>query len=214
MKSFLSKIFIPKYKDILNKMPDRKRGDGFEVIFNELEKTGFEQFAILETGTTRPGFSMEGDGSSTILFDEFVNFYNGFVHSIDINQEHCDFSRTQVSTKTNVHCSDSVVWLWNNISSHENRRNIDLFYLDSYDVDFSRPIIANMHHMKELACITPAFRKGTLIAIDDCQFDNNDIRIPAEVSNKIVGKGFMVGDFLNNIGAILIFDGYQKVWRL
>lgn len=216
MKSFTNDVLIPKYFDKLNGIPERNRGDGFKVIFEYLDRrveSSMLPINIIETGCMRPGYTMDGDGSSTQLFDEFVNFHRkGSVRSIDITPEHAMFADRNTSVLTTVTCADSVITLWN--MSYKFADHIDLLYLDSYDVDFDNPLMSNLHHMKEMISAAHLIRSDTLVAVDDCRFYPGDHRVPAGINPATVGKGVFVQDFMKDIGASLIFDGYQKVWKL
>lgn len=216
MKSFTQEVFIPQYFDKLNGIPERNRGDGFKVIFEELDRRVEKSMLpinIIETGCMRPGYTMDGDGSSTLLFDTFVGYHGrGSVNSIDITPTHASFADKSTSNRTIVTCADSVVTLWN--MHNKLYEYVDLLYLDSYDVDFDNPLMSNLHHMKEMIAAAHLIRSGTIVAIDDCRFYEGDPRIPAGISASMVGKGIFVQDFMKNIGASLIFDGYQKVWKL
>lgn len=213
--SWVEKVFKPKYFDILNGEPGRNRGDGFLAIFNALEQKGlFNSYSILETGCMRPGYTPQGDGQSTKLFDDFLssNGYDGELISIDLNPEHVAFARENTNTnRVNVFCGDSVNYLWNHLPAFY---TFDLIYLDSYDVDFDRPILSNLHHIKELVACSRFLRKGTIVAVDDCRFEANDPRIPPGVDHNLVGKGTFVESFMRDIQAEKIFDGYQKAWRI
>ena len=208
--SWTKEIFISTYKDNLNKIPERNRGDGFQAIFEALEKKRLSYYSIIETGSVRPGFSIEGDGQSTLLFDSFVNYYDGVVLSVDLESDTTKHAHDNTSRKTITMNDDSIRFLWNFRSDEA----IHLFYLDSYDVDFENPLAANLHHINELVAISRFLEKGTLVAIDDCKFEKDDPRIPAKINHKFVGKGLFVETFMNNIGANLLFDGYQQLWEI
>jgi hypothetical protein len=60
------------------------------------------------------------------------------------------------------------------------------------------------HHIKELACIVSRMKTGSLVAVDD-NYKENGVR---------VGKGVYVHEFMTSIGATLIHDGVQCVWKL
>lgn len=213
--NWTNEVFVPKYKDKLNSIPERNRGDGFQVMFETLEKKDKHLISILETGSMRPGYSVEGDGQSTKLFDEFVNARRGMVISVDIDQQTSKYARDNTSEKSYIYTDDSVHFLWKNRnSSLLNSTTIDLFYLDSYDVDFQNPLAANLHHMKELVAISEWLDPGVLVAVDDCRFYPGDSRIPPHIDPRFVGKGVFVEDFMENIGAKLLFNGYQKVWEI
>ena len=91
---------------------------------------------------------------------------------------------------------DSVEFLY----KYKPNEDIDLLYLDSYDLDWKNPTPSALHHMKELCAIIPQLKKGCIILIDD---NNNNI-----------GKGQFVSNFLDNIGAKLLFSEYQIAYEL
>jgi hypothetical protein len=229
-------IFKEKYYDELNSslqkniLPNRDRGDSLLKIFSVLESEFSSPYNIVETGTTRSIDSMiannpdlanqpkehidrerlRDEGSSTLIFDEFVNYHDGSVISIDINKDSCEYANGITSDKTQVIESDSIKYLWENEFP-----NTCLFYLDSYDVDFIHPVLSNFHHMKELTCISK-YLTNCLVVVDDCKFSKEDCEIAGspDINPDIVGKGLMIKEFMDNIKAELVYDGYQQVWRL
>jgi hypothetical protein len=187
-RSFLETVFKPQLKHLL-----RHRAESFQIMFELLEKKPEKEFCVVETGTSRQPGNWGGDGQSTVQWDMFVNFYNGKVFSVDISEENCQAASTQCSEKTTLICSDSVSFL-NRVSLHE----IDLLYLDSYDVDFNAPHPSALHHLKELCACWRDLKSGCIIAVDD--------------HNSGTGKGMYVKDFFDNIGMKPIFEGYQIVY--
>ena len=213
-------------------VPHRDRGDSLLKIFSVLESEFPPPYNIVETGTTR---SVDGlkeansdlvrnrltdneiesdrlrdEGSSTLIFDEFVNYHDGSVISIDINKDSCEYANGITSDKTQVIESDSIKFLWENDLS-----GTCLFYLDSYDVDFENPILANFHHMKELVCISKYLR-NCIVVVDDCKFSHSYCcaRSGTDLPAEVYGKGLMVKLFMENIEAKLLHDGYQQVWKI
>lgn len=222
-----SDIFTANYYDGLNsslsqdRVPDRDRGDSMLKVFSILESDFSPPYNIIETGCVRPyetvsrrnipdNDRLRDEGSSTVIFDEFVNYYDGTVRTVDLNQDACNYCNEMTSAKTTVTCLDSIEFLWQTDLS-----NTCLFYLDSYDVDFKNPIMANFHHMKELVCISK-YLKDTLVVVDDCRFSQQhcNSQSKSDLPAEIYGKGFMVKLFMENIEAELIHDGYQQVWRV
>lgn len=202
--------YINEYKQKLNqRSPGGKRGlkgfvydrsQGFQIIFEELLKIKENNFNIIETGTLRnPG--KWKDGNSGFLFAEFVKLHGGYVKSVDIDQKAVDtankFAGSDHYTAT---CSDSVSWLQN----LQNLNSIDLFYLDSMDVKFSKDQKSAEHHLKEFKAIEPYITKDTIVAIDDNSFLLNGTR---------AGKGRMIVEYLDSKGIKPIFDDYQIVYR-
>ena len=190
--NFLTDIFNKDYYFKLG-----KRRDTFQKIFEYLGSLNKKDVTILETGIARQENNWQGDGMSTLMFDKYINSVGGNFTSIDINPSNINFAKSNVSPKSNLICSDSVIKL-HEISRDENFPMIDVLYLDSFDLDFNNPTPSSFHHMKELLAIFPKIKKGTLIVVDD-NFDGK-------------GKGQMIKDFMQNIKINTFFDEYQIGW--
>jgi hypothetical protein len=173
-----------------------RRAATFRKAFVLLEEKNKDYYTIIETGCVRSD-RIAADGYSTVLFDQFVNAHDGRVYSVDINQEHCQFARKLVSDKTEIICSDSVEFLWN----FRKEREIDLLYLDSYDLVVSNPQPAMLHCLEELCAAINKLDKGTIILIDD-HYDDQ------------FGKGAYVLEFMNKIKCKRAFYGYHIGWVL
>ncbi len=206
-KEFQNKLLTPSHH--LN--PRRDRYSSFRIIFELLEKKKDKNFLIVETGCMRADhgqLAFGDDGASTFIFDDFINFYGGEVLSVDINQNNVNHAKSMVSTKTIVECMDSVEFLWNLPSS----RKIDFLYLDSYDFDPENPIPSQLHHVKELCAVMKNLKKGTIIVVDD------HLNTPEFASYRSTlakgGKAGFIENFMTNIKAEVLYDGYQIVWRL
>lgn len=173
-----------------------KRAKTFRKLFELLEEKNKDYYLIVETGCSRAKNNYSGDGMSTILFDEFVNFYTGKVISVDINEVNCKFARSLVSNKTEIFCDDSVKFLW----GLDPQTDVDLLYLDSFDINFNKPHPSMLHHMKELCAIIGKLKKGVIIAVDD------------NIGKS--GKGSYITDFMENLGYKKAIDEYQISWIL
>jgi len=189
--SFSNTIFKEKYYPFLG-----KRKETFLKMFQYLESLNKEKYFIIETGTMRAENDLGGAGWSTKMFDEFINYYNGKLISIDINPYNCQFARSKVSNKTSIMQSDSVLAL--NYFAKQNIPEIDCLYLDSFDVDFNDIHPSSLHHLKELCAIIPKITSGTLIVVDD------------NLNGK--GKGTYVDSYMNDINCSKLFDEYQIGW--
>lgn len=188
--SFLT-VFDEKYAGKLG-----KRKNTFRKIFSVLEEKRKDFYYIVETGCARTNDNFSGDGMSTVLFDMFVNYYDGKVLSIDINAQHCEFAKSLVSNKTKVVCSDSVEYLW--MTEAGSGKSMDLLYLDSYDIDFNKPHESALHHMKELCAISCKLESGTLVVVDD--------------NTSKSGKGMYVASLLDGLGYKRFINDYQIGW--
>lgn len=204
MKSFIPYFKENFYQKLLTPAgnnPVRDRASGFLKIFEELEARCQDFYTIIETGCMRAdhgSLAFGDDGCSTYLFDEYVNFRQGEALSIDINKENCDHANRITSPKTFAVCNDSVKELW---SLHESIKP-DLIYLDSFDLERGKEHLSQLHHLKELCAVMKNTQIGTLIAVDDNNVFGDQ------------GKANYVTDFMKNIGAEILHDGYQIVFKL
>jgi FkbM family methyltransferase len=178
------------------------RAATFRRIFEELESQRRDFYTIVETGVSHfagadgvPGhFCIHGH--ATLLFDEFVNAYDGIVYSIDHSREHCELAAQWVSGKVRIFCQDSRAFL----AGFHPPTPIDCIYLDTMDVDWHSPHTSALHHMAELCAILPRLGEGCLVVADDT---------PAET-----GKGGYLVELMQRIGARPLFNSYQIGWQL
>ena len=142
------------------------------------------------------------DGQSARLFTEFVDLYGGQVRSVDIDSVACEAARnTIVSENFSVAHSDSVAWL----QQQTDLDQVDLFYLDSYDVDWNDDTASADHHLNEFMIIQPYIRPGVIVALDDnSRWVNNNCR---------TGKGRKVVEYLESQGHLPIYDEYQIIFQ-
>jgi len=172
--------------------PIRNRGDNFQFVFEYLEK--IKNPVILETGVMRSDhgdMAFGDDGCSSFLFDQFINVHGGFFTSVDINENNCRHARSKVSNRSTIVCSDSIPFLWNY------KEKVDMVYLDSFDLDLKNPNPSQIHHLKELCAIVKNLQSHTLIVIDDHMTRDN------------MGKGYLIKEFMAQIGKTPIFENYQ-----
>lgn len=168
-----------------------------------LESSPKEGVLVVETGGLRQPGNFEGDGQSTVIFDAYVQFRRGQLISIDLDPACAAHTREYCSPRAFPVTADSVGF-FHLLSSLGEQRPIDLLYLDSMDLDQSNPAPSAQHHLKELTAIMPRLGPGSLIAVDD-----NPL-----VGGQRQGKGYLLTEFLNAIGARQLFDGYQALWQL
>ena len=200
-KRFSSKFYTRLLKPAGNN-PVRDRASSFEIIFELLDQKEDKNFLIVETGCMRRdhgNLAFGDDGASTYIFDDFINFYDGEVHSVDICEDNVNYANELTSDKTTVHCQDSVDFLWN-----LPKKQIDFLYLDSFDIIRENPHPSQLHHVKEMCAAIDKLGKGSIVCIDDHNaFFTNDGKI---------AKGTYVKDFMDDIGMKPIHEGYQIVW--
>ncbi len=176
-----------------------KRAEGFDVLFRSLQAIG-RSLLIVETGTLRLPGNWEGDGQSTFMFDALVRESGGVLISIDVTNESVDSARKACSSATQLITNDSVSAL--HALTQVVSKQIDLLYLDSFDLDPNDPLPSAIHHALELTAVRPLVGPGTVICVDDYAVGSKG------------GKGMIVDRFLSNIRAKVLYSGYQKIWRL
>lgn len=178
-----------------------KRSEGFNKIFNYMFETKTNNFLVIETGTVRKPNNWK-DGNSGFLFSEMARLHGGFVRSVDIDQNAVNAANSFVDQRYyKSFCSDSVIWL----ESQNDLSDVDLFYLDSYDVDWTNDTPSAEHHLKEFKVIEPHIRKGCIVAIDDNSFLLD--------GNKRTGKGRLIVEYLAAKNIYPIHDEYQIIYK-
>jgi hypothetical protein len=195
-QNYYNKMLQPSHPN----NPIRNRADSFYLIFKEIEKN--KNNIIVETGCMRGDhgeFCFGDDGCSTFIFDEFINKNGGEFYSVDINPNNTAYAKSKTSEKTNIFTNDSVSFLWNFKSK------IDFLYLDSYDIDKENPHPSQLHHLKELCAIIKNLKSNSIICVDDHD---------AFLTNGKIGKGTYVKDFMENIKAKKLYEGYQIIWQM
>lgn len=118
-----------------------------------------EKPIIVETGTSAYGTD------SSRLFDAVITATKGNFYSVDINPQASRALIGQHSRRSKFYISDSVKFL--NLSLPEITSHVDLFYLDSWDVDWSDPMPSAVHGLAEFNAINLYLRKGTILVVDD-----------------------------------------------
>lgn len=178
-----------------------QRYQGFRLMFDLLLKNRSHGHEIIETGTLRNPGNWK-DGQSAALFTEFADHHGGRVRSVDIDRAACDSARAAIPSKRfEVQCSDSVAWL----TSLDDLDQVDLFYLDSWDVKWDNDADSADHHLREFVAIENHLKPGAVVAIDD----NSRFRD----SGRRTGKGRRIVEYLDQQGKQPIYDGYQIIYQ-
>ena len=174
------------------------RSGSFKKIFKYLDKLKCKEVFIVETGCYREENNYDGDGCSTLLFDNYVKYRGGNVIAIDINPEACKLARDNTSNKVEVICGDSV----EELGYLEGK--VDLLYLDSFNItDWGNDWESSSHHLKELFAAKNIIKPGTLIVVDD------NLRA---ADGRLLGKGRLIGELMNALNLDPYIDEYQIGW--
>jgi SAM-dependent methyltransferase len=178
-----------------------QRAAGFNLVFAHLENLNQDQYHIIETGTLRNPGNWK-DGQSARLFTEFVEHHGGTVRSVDIDPAAVASARGAItSDRFESTCMDSVLYLATQLDLDQ----VDLFYLDSYDVKWNDDHLSAEHHLKEFQTIESNLKPGALVVIDDnSRFKDSGTR---------TGKGHYIADYLHAKGIDPVYDAYQIIYK-
>ena len=209
--------FYKWFESIASKLGNREIS--FRKIFKYLDARP-TPIIIVETGCLR----VQGnflDGQSTLLFDKYTlsRGEKSKVYTVDKSQNSTNACRQVVSGNVEITKSDSVRYL-NNLTKKflTDKIKVSMFYLDSFDIDWKYPYPSAAHHLKELTAISKILYRETLVVVDDAPAVGNltrnkdtwqVLKLPPPV---IGGKGFLVHEYAEDVGAKALFSNYQTGW--
>ena len=194
--------------DVFRKQMEKQRKErkvGFKTAIKYLEDNFHENCLIVETGTVRTKDEWYGDGQSTIIFDEFVNFYNGRVISVDNDMNAVKLANNATSDKVEVLFGNSINVLYElqHQSLFSNLKQINLLYLDSWGWDDINQDLTPqaIHALMELTAVMQYLHTNSLVMIDDNLDDGR-------------GKGALVREFARKVGWEQLYNGYVILYRV
>jgi hypothetical protein len=174
---------------------------------------------IIETGSSAWGVN------STMLFDNYVNSWGGFVFSTDIRSKPMLNLKDKVTNRTSMYCQDSIKFL-ENLNLNNLKKYKKLIYLDSMDVDWAKPLDSMIHGLKEYLTILPKLKKGDLILIDDTPKNLQILKFVQGLKNSrhfkkniklgiYGGKGSLIKDLISNSKNFkILLHKYQLLFQL
>ena len=217
-------VFYNWFDQIKNKLGIRSLS--FTKIFNYLDKLP-NPIIIIETGCLRIKDNFSGDGQSTLLFDKYTQSRgNGSkVFTVDIDPVATSICKNLVSDNVDIVTGDSVKYL-NDLTKKycEEKINVSMFFLDSFDVEWIDPGESSAHHLKEIECVKSLLNEKTIVVVDDSPImcllsqvegQENNLEVieqPPATKPFIGGKGSLVHKYVASMGAKLYFSHYQSAW--
>ena len=195
------------------------RESTFRKIFEYLDQIK-GPIVIVETGCVRSAGNWDGDGQSTLLFDKYISARDedSICYTVDISPASVQECKYLVSDRVQVNQDDSVHYLYG-LSQQllAENKTITFAYLDSFDLDKVYWQPSAIHHLKELLAIKDCITKKTLIVVDDCPMQAHYVSageglIKAIETPAIGGKGRLIAEYAQAIGAKLEFAEYQAGW--
>jgi hypothetical protein len=190
MKTFLSDptflSLLPKTKEQF----DRR----FDKIFYELENLKLEKYYICETGCIRSLSQFDWQGNFTILCNNFLEFYDGMIYTCNIDEKAIELCKNLSKTKASL--MDSIIFL----NTLKEINDINLFYLDSLDIDIYNPTPSMDHHYLEFITLIKNRCHGNFYLIID---DN---------ISQSIQKGYFINKLMRELNIKSIFDAYQTMY--
>jgi len=191
----------------------------FRKVFEYLDQLE-GPITIVETGCARLAGNWSGDGQSTVLFDKYINARDesSICYTVDINPTSVAECSRLVSHRVKVIQDDSVHYLHDLAKKFQDEGQfLSFVYLDSFDLDMTYWQPSAIHHLKELVAIQTCINKKTLLVVDDCPLNINFLPGPSNqiqmIGNPSVGgKGRLVAEYAEAVGARLEFAEYQAGW--
>jgi hypothetical protein len=185
------------------------------TITHALELLNCKHANIIETGSSAWGVN------SSMLFDSYVNSFGGTFTTVDMRLVPLVTLKGRVTNRSSLHCNDSVLFL-EKIAKAAIR--LDLVYLDSWDVDWSNPLPAGYHGLKEFLTILPLLSASHgILLVDDTPSTSESFHIETGLSPSIFesylneygcypGKGGLILNYLRgiNLGTV-VEHGYQML---
>lgn len=167
---------------------------------------------IVETGTSAYGTD------SSRIFDSFAKMFKGHFYSVDINEYPSKRLRIAKSKRSKFYIMDSVDFLrkFGPLTQH---KTVDLFYLDSWDIDWANPLKSALHGRNEMDAIKPYIKPGTVLMIDDTPnslkwipVENRAIAVEFKKEFGVLpGKGAFFGAVLAELDYQILHHDYNVV---
>jgi hypothetical protein len=170
---------------------------------------------IVETGTSAYGTD------SSRLFISYVQLFKGIFYSVDISPAPSKWLRHFKNRNSHFFVQDSVHFL-SNFKELANIAQINLVYLDSWDVDWGNPEPSAIHGLKEFKAVDKLLNVNAYLLIDDTPNELFWIPEPHHITAEeyrnnfgvLPGKGsFVLKDekFLSHYE--IVYHGYNLLAR-
>jgi hypothetical protein len=213
MKKSISKNFLQHF-DKIYKQKLVSRGESFQRLFETVLSRISENIIIVETGIVRDFDNWEGDGNSTVIFDDLVNQIGGMTVTIDIDFQACFDATLHLSEKSRIIWGDSISVLAS--IDLVIPKPIDILYLDSLDIKGNNEIQASLHNLNEFQSANAHLSQNCILFIDDTfgihyNATLEDIDRIDKFPDIVQGKGRYLLEFFNKIGVHFKFTGYQQI---
>ena len=129
-----------------------------------LQKLNGKSIRIVETGTSAWGFD------STRFWDQYVTIHGDSLVSVDVRKAAGQklLAKGAIGNRTTLIVDHSVNFLKKMLAKGgKNNKGADLYFFDSWDVDWKHPVPSAEHGLLEFQAIQPYLRKGDMVFVDD-----------------------------------------------
>lgn len=179
--------------DLYGSRMQRRRNEGWAVIFSELDRRGLK--TMVETGTTRQAEDW-GAGMATKLLGEYCQRVDGArLTTVDVNARALDVAR-----QVTCHCREVIDYSQADAVEYLGRVDgtLDFVYLDSMDYEPGIERQSQEQCLRESRAAEPRMSPAGIIAIDDCDLPGG-------------GKGKLAVEWLLSKGWKTLHRGYMTV---
>lgn len=185
--------------------PQHLNRPGFEAA---LRNSNSRPLNIIETGTSAWGTD------STRLWDAYVQHFGGELWSVDLSTVPSQRLKKQVSENTHLIVSDSVAFLQSFAQEHAGMQ-VDICYLDSWDVDWQDPVPSMDHGLAEFHAIEKLLKPGSVLLIDDTPMSLEDVPLSEKeaASSFLALRGFLPGKGALIVQELQARSNIRVVWE-
>ena len=196
--------FIAPYKATLHEELHASKMQFFDYVIPRLV-TKNTPLSIVETGCMHTPLEQNAGAMTMVFADLLKNHTGGSITTIDISPEamgRCKIYTRDFSEHINYVVSDSVSYLKN--LPFWVAEEIDLLFLDSYDLNVFDPMPSYIHHLRELLAVYDNLSDEVIIGVDDnflpgtiVHWNWSDGRTEQfDTGNSTIGKGTLIDRFL------------------
>ncbi len=181
----------------------------FKFLLSNFENNPLK---ILETGSSAYGTK------SSHLFVNYIKKFGGEFTTVDMNPDIRNQFLPYLKDNIKFVVSDSVEYLSN--MKRTNLKELDIVYLDSYDVDLNNPEPSENHGYNEFYSIEKYLKSGCIVAIDDTpknfsmfsNFTESSIKIYKD-RKKQLGDNYVPGKGSKIILNLKTFNNFKIIYH-
>lgn len=158
---------------------------------------------ILETGSSAWGTN------SSRLWASYVRSFGGKFETVDIRDEPRS-TLLDLEDVSEIHIGDSVDFLWN-YKLPAGFTQVNLAYLDSWDLDLSDPSASMEHGLAEWQALLPLLGPGSIVVIDDTPIDPQ--LLGADGVEFAISNGFTPGKGALVLAGLDTWKDFQVIYH-